>query len=91
MTDFEEKLNALRARYDQMDPETRRRLLQKVQQDRWLSFRSERLKQELLRLEAKRAQLSFGADEKQMRQIEARILQKKEQFFQMLSHIDRGD
>ncbi|MGX7352422.1 hypothetical protein RU97_GL001878 [Enterococcus canis] len=91
MTDFEEKLKALRARYDQMDPETRRRLLQKVQQDRWLSFRSERLKQELLRLEAKRAQLSFGADEKQMRQIEARILQKKEQFFQMLSHIDRGD
>lgn len=91
MTDFEEKLKALRARYDQMDPETRRRLLQKVQQDRWLSFRSERLKQELLRLEAKRAQLSFGADEKQLHQIEARILQKKEQFFQMLSHIDRGD
>lgn len=78
---FEEKMRLLHQEYGHYTVEERRRLLEEMRRKNILTFRKiERLKHDLLRLEAKRAQLRLSGNEKELALLEKRMLEKKKYF-----------
>ncbi|MCD1023571.1 MULTISPECIES: AAA family ATPase [Enterococcus] len=83
--DFETQLNLLRTKYGSLTMAERRRILEKVRRKNLFSYRKlERLKHELLRLEAKRAQLELEEEPGELTELEQKIVARKEIFLKLL-------
>ncbi|MGM0124484.1 hypothetical protein IGI37_001862 [Enterococcus sp. AZ194] len=84
-SEFEMRKQQLKEKYEAMSPIERKELKRLLKQKNLLAYRhGERIKRELLRLEARRAQMACEHDNTQLSEIEERIIQKKEQFLKIL-------
>lgn len=82
---FDEKLRELHTRYSAMTMEERRELMDKLKHKNILKYRKmERIKHDLLRMEAKRTQLEMEDNQKELVECESRILEKKEAFLKLI-------
>lgn len=82
---FDEKLQELHQRYSGLTMEERRELMDKIKHKNLLKYRKmERMKHDLLRMEAKRTQLEMEDNQKELSDCESRILEKKEAFLKLI-------
>lgn len=82
---FDEKLAQLHAQYTSMTMEERRELLEEIKHKNLLKYRKlERMKHDLLRMEARRVQLSLEDDPEELAAFEEKILEKKAAFLKSL-------
>ncbi|GCF92760.1 hypothetical protein NRIC_06510 [Enterococcus florum] len=85
-TEFEERMQQLHAAYKEFSPEERKYLLQQIKRNNFLLFRkTERIKHDLLRMEARRAQLSLDENSEELSQLEDKIIAKKTVFLKCLA------
>ncbi len=84
-TEFEERMKALHKEFDNLSPEERKAVKQKIKKINLLTSRKlERMKHDLLRMETKRAQLSLDGQSKELSDLEDRIISKKREFLKLL-------
>lgn len=84
-TEFDKRMKALHQEYGNLTPEERKLIKQKIKKINVLTSRKlDRIKHELLRMEAKRAQLSLDEDSKELAELEDRIINKKREFLKLL-------
>lgn len=84
-TQFEERMRQLHEEYGNLTPEERKELRRCMKKSNLLLFhRTERIKHELLRMETKRAQLSLDDDQKDLAELEERIINKKRDFLKLI-------
>lgn len=84
-TEFEERMKELHKEFDNLSPEERKAVKQKIKRINVLTSRKlERMKHDLLRMETKRAQLSLDGESKEMSDLEDRIISKKREFLKLL-------
>lgn len=84
-TEFEERMKALHKEFENLSPEERKAVKQKIKRINVLTSRKlERMKHDLLRMETKRAQLSLDGDSKELSELEDRIISKKREFLKLL-------
>lgn len=82
---FDEKLAQLHEKYAALTMEERRELLEQIKHKNVLKYRKlERMKHDLLRMEARRAQLSLEDDPEELAAFEEKILEKKAAFLKIL-------
>lgn len=87
-TEFGERMRQLHDEYLNCSPEERKLIKQYMKKNNVLLYRkTERMKHELLRMEAKRAQLSLDEDSKELAELEKRIIDKKTDFLKILAKV----
>lgn len=85
---FEERKQQLHDKYCELTLEERRQLKERIKRKNvLLFFRLERMKHDLLRLEAKRAQLESEGKESELNQTEEKILVRKEEFLNIMLQV----
>ncbi|MBU5366413.1 hypothetical protein KQI33_13605 [Enterococcus devriesei] len=83
-TEFEERMKALHKEFENLSPEERKAVKQKIKRVNVLTARKlERMKHQLLRMETKRAQLSLDDDPEELSELEDRIIVKKREFLKL--------
>lgn len=87
-TEFGERMRQLHDEYLNCSPEERKLIKQHMKKNNVLLYRkTERMKHDLLRMEAKRAQLSLDEDSKELAELEKRIIDKKTEFLKILAKV----
>ncbi|MGM0212537.1 hypothetical protein [Enterococcus sp. AZ109] len=87
-TEFDERMRSLHAEYLDCSPEERKFIKQYMKKNNLLLYRkTERMKHELLRMEAKRAQLSLDGKSKELTELEKKIIDKKTEFLKILAKV----
>lgn len=87
-TEFDERMRNLHAQYLDCSPEERKFIKQYMKKNNLLLYRkTERMKHDLLRMEAKRAQLSLDGESKELTELEKRIVDKKTEFLKILAKV----
>ena len=80
-TEFEERMKELHKEFENLSPEERKAVKQKIKRINVLTSRKlERMKHDLLRMETKRAQLSLDGESQELSELEDRIINKKREF-----------
>jgi hypothetical protein len=83
--EIEERLAELKEKYKQLPPEKKAELERHIKRKNFLNYKKiELIKSELLRLEARRAQLELCDKEKELGLIEKKISCKKEKLLRCL-------
>lgn len=90
--EFEEHLREIHEKYGRMSVEQRRQALGQIKHRNIFAYHKlERIKHDLLRMETRRAQLELEDDPKQLADLEAKILGRKELFLKLLNHVEKKE
>lgn len=88
--EFEAQIKKLHEKYGSLSDEERKELREYLKRKNIFAFRKmERMKHDLLRLESRRAQLKMEGNEKELAELDQKVLKRKEEFLKKLSEIKK--